>query len=374
MTVKAIILLLITKADVGGAQIHVLELLSRLKDRYHFILAAGEDDYLTIQARQQGFEVRVLQYLKRPINLKLDWMAYRECVKLINEIKPDLLHTHSSKAGVVGRLAALRTGVPSLFTAHGWAFTEGAPGVQRLYGLLIESFLCRLPGSVVTISDYDFTLAARYHVGWSKRRHLVRNGVSEPSIELKSMDDAHRQSDNSTVQILTVGRLSAVKNHRMLLEALSLLKCPFEAQIVGEGECHAQLSQQLEALNLSGKVRLMGEVTELSGHFERADLFVLSSNYEGLPLSVLEAMSYGLAVVATNVGGVKEAVLDHKTGLLSGRSDAAALAANIEKLVADSQLRTRYGEQGILHYKACFTALRMVSELESLYRDLLAKR
>lgn len=374
MTVKARILLLITKADVGGAQIHVLELLLRLKDRYHFILAAGEEDYLITQARQLGTEVRVLQHLKRPINLKQDWLAYRECVALIKELKPDLVHTHSSKAGVVGRLAACRTGVSSLFTAHGWAFTEGAPGIQRLYGLVIESVLCRLPGSVVNISVYDFTLAARYHVGWPKRRHLIRNGVSKPSKEVNSRDASCKQIDNTKVQILAVGRLSPVKNHSMLLEALSLLKCPFEAQIIGKGECHAQLKLQIESLNLSENVRLMGEDTELSRHFERADLFVLSSNYEGLPLSVLEAMSVGLAVVATNVGGVKEAVLDHKTGLLSGRGDAAALTANIEKLAADSRLRTQYGEHGRSHYKACFTADRMVSELDTLYTCALKKR
>lgn len=371
MTENAKILLLITKADVGGAQIHVLELLSGLKNRYHFILAAGEEDYLTAKARQQGIEVRILKHLKRQINLKQDRLAYRECVALINSIKPDLLHTHSSKAGVVGRLAAWRTRVPSLFTAHGWAFTEGAPGLQRLYGLLIESFLCRLSGSVVTISEYDYKLAARYHVGWPEHRHLIRNGVSKPTADLKPRIAF---ADRRKIQILTVGRLSPVKNHLMLLKALSMLKCPFEAQIIGEGECHAQLGRQIESLNLLGKVRLIGEVTELSEHFERADLFVLSSNYEGLPLSVLEAMSFGLAVVATNVGGVKEAVLDRKTGLLSDRSDAAALAVNIEKLAADPHLRIQYGEQGRSHYSTNFNADRMVSELDSLYASLPGKR
>ncbi len=371
MMEKARILLLITKADVGGAQIHVLELLSRLKDQYHFIVAAGEEDFLTAQVRQQGIEVRVLKHLKRTIRLKQDRQAYMECVALIRELKPDLLHTHSSKAGVIGRLAAWRTGVTSLFTAHGWAFTEGAPAVQRLYGLLIESFLCRLAGSVITISDYDYKLAARYHVGWPERRHLIRNGVSEAPVELQSREAADKPLENAPVQLLAIGRLSPVKNHSMLLEALSLLKCPFEAQIIGEGECHMQLSREIKSLNLSDKVRLLGEVTELAAYLESAELFVLSSSYEGLPLSVLEAMSSGLAVVATDVGGVKEAVLNHKTGLLSPRSDAAALAANIEKLARDPHLRRQYGEQGRAHYKQSFTADRMVAELDTLYTRLL---
>ncbi len=364
MTKRPLILILITKADIGGAQVHVLEIMNRLKSCYHFILATGESGYLTEHAQEQGIEVRVLNYLKRPISLSEDRRGFFECVALLRELKPDLLHTHSSKAGVVGRLAAWRTGTPSLFTAHGWAFTEGAPAIQRTYGLLVESLMCRLPGRVVTISDYDFQLAKRYRIGAARNRYLVKNGISSPQ--------RHKHpAAQPELQILTIGRLSPVKNHVMLLEILATLSIPFHARIIGEGECRVALEEKIQALGLADKVELLGEVTRAAEYLAEANLFTLTSNYEGLPLSVLEAMSMGLPVVATNVGGVKEAVLHERTGLLSERSDMAQFIANLEKLGKDPALRQRYGETGLSHYAQNFTADRMVNEIELVYRDMV---
>jgi len=367
MSTRPTILLLITKSDVGGAQVHVLEILQHLQHRYHFILAAGEDDYLTVQARHLGIEVRLLQHLKRPINIQQDRLAYLECVALLKEVQPNLLHTHSSKAGVIGRLAAWHLGVKSLFTAHGWAFTEGAPRIQRMYGLLLESLLCRLVGSVVTISEYDQRLAQRYHVGSAKRRYLVRNGVSKPQGAGKDQADSLTDRHPAPLKILTIGRLSPVKNHLMLVEALAGLAMPFEATIIGEGECHDRVASRISVLGLNDKVQMPGEVTDLYKYLCAADIFVLSSNYEGLPLSVLEAMSMGLPVVSTDVGGVSEAVLAGQTGLLSPRGDAQALRMNIEKLAEDAPLRARFSDQARVHYRENFTAKRMVDELDAVY-------
>jgi glycosyltransferase involved in cell wall biosynthesis len=157
----------------------------------------------------------------------------------------------------------------------------------------------------------------------------------------------------------------------MLLEILATLNVPFHAQIIGEGECRAALEEKIQALGLVDKVELLGEVTQTTEYLAKADLFTLTSNYEGLPLSVLEAMSMGLPVVATNVGGVKEAVLHERTGLLSARSDVAQFTANVEKLGRDPALRQQYGEMALSHYAQNFTADRMVNELELIYRDMV---
>ena len=364
MTQRPLILILITKADIGGAQVHVLEILKRLRQRYRFVLACGEKDYLSERATELGVEVRILNHLKRPINLAEDRRGYSECVKLLRELKPDLLHTHSSKAGVIGRLAAWRTGTSSLFTAHGWAFTQGAPAIQRAYGLLLESVLCRLPGRVITISNYDFELAKRYRVGAKRNRFLVKNGISRPEMPKP-------QTSVEDLQILTIGRLSPVKNHAMLLQALAKLSLPFHARIIGEGECRPALENQIKRLGLEARVELLGEVTRTTEYLAQADLFVLTSNYEGLPLSVLEAMSTGLPVIATDVGGVKEAVLHEQTGLLSARMNAVLFSKNIEKLASMPKWRKTLGVQAKLHYAQNFTADRMVDELELIYRRML---
>ena len=219
---------------------------------------------------------------------------------------------------------------------------------------------------MVTVSDYDYQLAERYRVGARTRRQLIRNGVS--GTEARALPGTH-----NPLQIIAIGRLSRVKNHALLLQALAKLRLPYHAFIVGEGDMRASLEQQLDELGLRSKVSLLGEVDETSGLLADADLFVLSSNYEGLPLSVLEAMSLGLPVVATDVGGVGEAVLDKKTGLLSASHDADQLAANIEKLGSSAELMHGYGENGREHFLQHFTAERMIGELEPVYQRMLGR-
>jgi glycosyltransferase involved in cell wall biosynthesis len=364
MSSRPLIIILITKADIGGAQVHVLEILMRLKSHYRFVLASGEHDFLVERAQDLGIEVIVLKHLNRAISLSEDQAAYSECVSMLRTFRPELLHSHSSKAGVIGRLAAWRTGTPSLFTAHGWAFTEGAPSIQRAYGLIVESVLCRLRGRVVTISSYDFELAKRYRVGLARNRYLVKNGISGPQLftQLKSSE---------ILQILTIGRLSPVKNHAMMLDALSMLTIPFHARIIGEGDCRADLEEKIRTLGLERNVEMLGEVNRTAEYLAETDIFLLSSNYEGLPLSVLEAMSHGVPVVATDVGGVREAVLNKQTGLLSERRNVARFSANIEVLANKPDLRKQYGEMALSHYEKNFTADRMVNELQGIYRDMI---
>ena len=359
------VLLLITQADIGGAQIHVLEILKRMSDQYRFVLAVGFEDYLTRQASKLDVEVRILKHLKRSINFRRDRLALIEVMALLRELKPDLLHTHSSKAGVIGRLAAWRLRIPSLFTAHGWAFTPGAPALQRAYGLAVEFVLCRLIGKVVTVSDFDYKLARRYFVGANAQRYLVRNGVSKPVVVAE-------QKRQKILQIITVGRLNQMtKNQAMLIEVLAKLDIPFHAIIVGEGESHLSLEEKIRQHHLQDKIELVGEAEDIGEYLAKADIFTLTSNYEGLPLSILEAMSMGLPVVACNVGGVSEAVLHEQTGLLSARGDVFAFTENIKRLALDPALRSACAIQAQQHYEQNFTADRMIDELSQVYNQAL---
>ncbi len=365
MTTKPTILLLITQADIGGAQIHVLEILKRLKAHYRFVLATGFEDYLTDEAHKLDIEIRVLQHLKRPINMKRDWLALKECLALLREIKPALLHCHSSKAGVIGRLAAWRLKIPCLFTAHGWAFTPGAPTAQRVYGLLVEFVLCRAIGHVATVSKFDYLLAQRLHAGPDSKRLLIRNGVSSVNTELP-------KPKQDTTRIISIGRLNAKqKNHGMLVKALAQLDLPYHAKIIGEGAARQMLAAEITAHGLRQRLELIGESRDIKHHLSQADIFVLPSNYEGLPLSILEAMNMGVPVVACDVGGVSEAVLHQKTGLLSARGDAKALATNIKRLAESADLRAQYGNRARRHYARYFTAQRMADQTSSAYQKII---
>lgn len=357
------VLLVITKADIGGAQIHLLQILHNLSGQYQFLLATGEEGFLVDQARNLGVRVEIIPSLVRPIRPLRDIAAARATLRLIRGFSPDLIHAHSFKAGVIARIVALLARTPCLFTAHGWAFTPGAPSVQRLLGLAMESVLCRLCRGVVTICRHDYELAARWKVGAESRRHLVRNAADPvPATSLPGREP---------VTLVTIGRLTPVKNQKLILHAMTLLPGNITLTIIGDGSLKQDLSATISKLALGDRVTLAGEMVDPGQSLAAATLFIMSSDFEGLPISILEAMSAGLPVVSTDVGGVAEAVIDGESGFLVPRGDFRQLAGKIQILADDPDLRQRMGSRGREHYQQHFTTSRFTSEMREVYQKLL---
>ncbi len=352
-------MIVITKADIGGAQVHVLQILRELGKEYEFILVTGEDDFLTRRARDLGIQVVICQQLVRRIHPPNDLAAIWHLIVLIRQCKPTFIHAHSFKAGIVARLAAKWTRVPAVFTAHGWAFTPGAPAGQRLLGVLAESVLCRLCAAVITISKHDYLLARKWRIGSSQRRYLVPNAAEFTGVSA--------DPEISPVKLLCIGRLTPVKNHKLLLEAMRQLPEDVTLTIVGEGVEQPALRRQLTDLSLTQRVDLAGEVLKIEPYLEAAQIFVLSSNYEGLPLSILEAMSAGLPVVSTDVGGISEAVIHGETGYLVPRGDERQLADRLNTLITDPGLRSKMGQCGRRHYQKNFILQRFIDQMAQVY-------
>jgi len=361
---RPVILMIITRADIGGAQMHVLQLMRELGSRYQFVLATGAEGFLTDAARKLGVRVEILADLVRPVRLARDARALHAVYRLIHRLRPRLVHAHSFKAGLVARLAAKAAGTPCLFTAHGWSFTPGAPVFQRTAGLLIELVMCRLCAGVVTISRHDDKLASRWHVGSRSKRFLVLNAV----------DDAAHIARPGQVgpTLISVGRLTPVKNHQLLLQMLVRLPAAAQLVIVGEGPQRAQLQQQVRHLQLQDRVTLAGEVHDIKPYLSGAAVFVLGSRFEGLPLSILEAMSAGLPVVSTDVGGVSEAVIDGDTGYLAQAGDDRGLADRVRRLLDAPALRDTMGRQGRNHYLSTFTISRFRSQMLEIYGSIVS--
>ncbi len=358
------ILIVITKADVGGAQVHCLDIIKGLRLRYRFVLLCGEDDFLTQAARQLGIEVIVMPSLVRRLSPSKDLAAYRDLKKHISRIKPDLIHGHSSKAGIIARLAAKRSATPAMFTAHGWAFTQGAPLKRRLIGLVSEWVMGRFSKFIVVVSTYDYELARRFFIAPKKRLRCILNGVQGTQKRSKHQ--------NRVPHIINIGRLTRVKNQTLLLEALAQVSSPFTLSIIGSGHLQPQIEDQIKQLGLSKKVTLLPGLNNASSCLADSDLFVLSSKYEGLPLSALEAMSASLPVVSTNVGGVGDAVVDGETGFLVVKDNATVLAEKLEILLQSRDLRQQMGEAGYRKYQTDFTVERMVTELAKVYDEVFS--
>ncbi|RTI04092.1 glycosyltransferase family 1 protein [Thermus scotoductus] len=360
------LLYLITRAEPGGAQVHLLELLRGFKDRAELHLGVGEDrdGFLIEEARALGVQVHILKHLLHPIRPHEDLLGLFEVASLLKRVNPHLLHAHSSKAGFLGRVAARDLGIRSLFTAHGWAFTEGVSVGRKALAVTLEALAGRLGDGIIAVSEWDRNLALRYRVAAPNRIFTVWNGVP---------DTSHRADPaREPPRIAMVARFAPQKDHALLLTALaSLRELPWTLDLVGDGPLLPEVQALAKRLGLAERVRFWGRRLDVDRLLAEVQVFVLTSNWEGLPLVVLEAMRAGLPVVATDVGGVGEAVVEGKTGFLVGRKDEAGLRERLCLLLENPALRASMGEAGRRRYEEAFTLERMFLETWRVYEEVL---
>ncbi len=368
------ILYLITRGDeIGGAGIHVLDLAEQMQRREHdvLVLAGGKEGELFDRARQRGIPIQNLAELVHPIQVRSDYHCIRQLRQILRQVKPDLIHLHSSKAGAIGRVAALLAGIPSVFTAHGWAFTEGVSKKKRMLYLSIEYSLAFFAKKIITVSQYDKNLALRYRFPRHKLQ-VIHNGVvnQNPRLPVRSASlEAKRP-----VRLLMVARFSQQKDHSTLLKALHLISSlNWRLDLLGTGETLGQMQELSQRLNLSDKIYFHGASDKVNQYLVEADIFVLSTNWEGLPLSILEAMSAGLPIVATDVGGVAECVQHQRNGYLVPRQNPQALAEHLATLIERDNLRQCLGEAARQDFLAHFTVDAMVDKTEKLYEECLTR-
>lgn len=360
------VLLVITRGEPGGAQVHVLDLVRGMRERIAFHVAVGDDPFLPGELRRLGVPVSVVSALRRDPAPGHDRRALTHLRALIRRVRPHLVHTHSSKAGVLGRTAAWREGIVALHTAHAWSFSEGQPRRRVALSVPVEVLVGRITRRFVVVSEADRRIALRYRVARPERVRVVHNGVA----------DTPWRADPGAGGIPTiamVARMAPPKDHLLLLQALAEVPAPFRLLLVGDGPDRARIEAAIRRLGLEDRVHLAGVSEAVPKLLAGAQVAALVSRQEGFPLTVLEAMRAGLPVVASDVGGVREAVEHGTTGLLVGRADRAGLASALNRLLVDPSLRRAFGEAGRRAYERRFTADRMVAETEGVYRELAAE-
>lgn len=359
------ILYVITRSEPGGAQTHLLDLLCAFGQRVQVELATGEEGFLVEAAREQDIPVHHIPTLIQPLSPTKDAAAVAALARLLKRVRPDLVHLHSSKAGVVGRLAARVAGVPSVFTAHGWAFTEGVSGTRARVALASERTVTPLGQRVIAVSDYDRLLARRHAVGREDQIVTVHNGIADaPSV---GMAPPH-----PVLRVVMVARFSSQKDHATLLGAVARVP-NLHLSLIGDGELLPQARTLAERLGIARRVDFLGTRSDVPQVLAGHHVFTLISHYEGFPISILEAMRAGLPVVASDVGGVREAVVDGVNGCLIPRGDVAALAAALEALADDPEKRTRMGAAGRRRFLNHFTLQGMIDKTWAVYEEVLAQ-
>jgi glycosyltransferase involved in cell wall biosynthesis len=362
------ILYIITRTERGGAQIHLLHLLRASRQAYDLALASGEEGFLTEAVRKMGIPVFIMPHLVHSIRLIEDVHGLMEIVETILAFKPELVHLHSSKAGLLGRMACLITSTPCVFTAHGWAFSDGAATSRRILALATEWLAGLIPSHTIAVSDYDAMLARRFGVGTSRQQMTtIHNGIP---------DQPERANPAYTgVPIISmVARFSPPKDQEALLRALARVVSPFELWFVGDGPGKKAVYETARSLGMLDRTKFLGDCDGVPKILSQTHIFALLTRHEGLPISILEAMRAGLPILASNVGGVPEVITHGENGLLVDRDDESSLIENINLLLRDSSLRARMGAIARKRFECGFLVEDMVQKTFSVYESVIRPR
>ena len=369
------LLFVITRLAVGGAPQNLLTTIRGLdRSRYRVSLVTGvpgaEEGSLIDAARELDVDLHVLPSLQREIHPLRDLVAFWRLYRLIRRGRYHIVHTHLSKAGILGRLAARCAGVPGIVhTYHGDVF-EDYFGPVKSRGLLgIERLVGHFTGRFAVVSEALRRRFRSYRVGRNGAFRVVPNGVWADSFPAPSTDMRKGR------RVGTVAMFYPIKRVDLFLETARCVlrrRPDTEFVIVGGGAEEAALRQA--ARDLGDRIRFLGIRSDVSDLLSTFDVFVLSSDFEGAGVGLIEAMLSGLPVVATRVGGVPEIVAEGSTGLLVPPGDVEAMTAGVLRLLKNPDLRQKMGAEAREMALRQFSAGEMVRRLDRLYRELDAGR
>ena len=359
---------LITRMDeFGGAQVHVRDLCLLMHGQGHEVsLLSGWPGKVSDSVENENIPYFEIEDLQRSIHPLKDWRAFLQIRNILKDLQPDLLTCHSSKAGLLGRLAARSLGIPVVFTAHGWAFTDGVPKAHRLIYKGLEKLAGFFSTQVITVSEYDRQLALKNHILPENKISTVLNGM--PSIP----SPPSREGRKGAVKILMVARVGPQKDHESLLRALwGCTDLNWKLDLVGGGDDY-ELRQLAKHMKIDDRINFLGERLDVPQLMEKADIFALISNWEGLPLTIIEAMRSQLPVIASDVG-VSEVVAHRHTGILVPPKSDEFLLKELRKLIEDRQAQCQMGKNGRKRFEDFFTFSTMAQKTMAVYERVISK-
>ena len=375
---------LITRLILGGAQRIALETAAFLaRNDWEVELWAGPETgpegSLWEEARERGLAVRVVPDLRRAVSPMHDARAYAWLSRAWQAGAFDAVHTHSSKAGIVGRLAAERAGVPvRLHSVHGWAMEPATQPPASWIFTALERRAARSCDALIAVSQAVRDAGLARGIGAAERYRVIHGAVvpgPEPAPEARREARRELGLPEEAIVFGTLGRLDHAKDPLGAWQALEPLlngdsRC--WAVFIGDGPLRDRMAEAIARSPSRERVRLAGFRAQGSQLLPALDLFFLASRWEGFPLAVLEAMAAGLPVVSYAVAGVGEAVIDGETGFLASRGDRDLWRRRVKELAEDGPLRVALGAGGRRLVLERFSLETMLARTLALYESLRA--
>lgn len=388
------VLRILNRFNVGGPVFNATYLTKYMPDKYETLLIGGVNDPSEANSlyvpHSEGIDAQQISEMKRSVNLLEDRKAYLAIKKIIKEYQPDIVHTHASKAGAIGRLAASRMKVPVIVhTFHGNVFDGYFSKRKSDFFKRIEKYLASKSTAIVAISNEQKSQLCEVHnicppekvhvipLGLDLERFIINSDFKRTAFRTKF------ELENDTIAIGIVGRLVPVKNHALFIQAISYVKQhsnkKIQAFIIGDGEelkaikevCQIFGLKHSKTPNPKADVIFTSWILDVEEPMAGLDIVCLTSFNEGTPVSLIEAQANGKPVVATMAGSTSTVVKDGESGLLCGIYEDNKFYLNLLRLVDDKKLRIEFGKTGMAHVKKHFSIQRLVDDTDRLYQKLL---
>ncbi|MDD5738625.1 MAG: glycosyltransferase family 4 protein [Candidatus Pacebacteria bacterium] len=371
------ILQIITLSNWGGAQRVVFDLADNLdKEKFEVEVACSPNGLLVEKLRARNIKVYEIKNLVRHLSPIDDTKAFFTLKKIIKKGKYDIVHCHSAKAGFLGRMAGKLAGVKKIYyTVHSWSFyNKGEYGFAEKVFLLMEKIGSLGVSKIICVSNRVMADGVRNKIAKPKKFLLIKNGID---FNVENKRDEIRVSygiKSKEIVVAMVSRLAYPKDPFLFLQiACEILKQEKNIRfiLVGDGslsnKCHDFVAKE----KLEEKILLVGEKSPIEARelFLAFDIFVLLSQFEGLPITILEAMFAGLPVIASNVGGISELIDSEKGGFLVRNNYFKEIKESIYYLIKNPRIRKQMGDYNSQKAKASFTLEKMIRAYTTLYLE-----
>jgi len=384
---KIKILNIITRLELGGPPILLIDIIQRLnKERFDSSIATGittDSKYDMIGfARDKHIKVFTFPSLVRNIHPLKDVIALTTLSLFLKKEKYDIVHCHTSKGGFIGRLAARLAGVRIIiYSPHGDIFKGYFGSLVTNIFVLLEKFIARFTDKIVTLSKKGTERFLGQGIGTRQQLKHIYNGIDIKSYEHTKATKSEKRSElglgKDDFVCATVGRLVPVKGHKYLIEAIQKMVkiIPYAKFLfIGDGDLKPQLLKQIDSLGLRDNIFLLGARSDIAEILNCTDIFLLPSLNEGFGIVLVEAMAMKKPVIATNVGGIPEIVVNETTGILVPPKDPEAFSSAIIKLYNNPETSLEMGLAGYSRAKELFDITTTVNEFEGLYNDLIKEK
>lgn len=393
---KIKVLRIINRFNLGGPTFNAAYLTKFLSDDFETLLVGGDKDDTeessTFILDQLGLNPIIIPEMRRDIGMKEDKIAYQKLKQIIKEFQPDIVHTHASKAGTLGRLAASKCKVPVIVhTFHGHVFHSYFGKTKTMLFKNIERYLARKSTAIIAISDIQKNeLSTQHKICKKSKIKVVPLGFDlsrfQENIEekRKSFREFYKIEDDE-IAIGIIGRLVPIKNHKLFIDAINRLRTKSEKKIrvfiIGDGEEKENLIGYCENLNINfveytkqqkqALITFTSWIKDVDWANAGLDIIALSSLNEGTPVSLIEAQASNKPIVTTNVGGVENVVVQNETAFVVPSNDLQQFSEALLRLINNDDLRINMGSKGWNHVKDKFHYTRLVNDMEKLYVSLL---